>query len=558
MPRPVLALCALLLGCVPTEGPRASAPVVAKPATASLKKAPDRPFKTPDDGLVFAIGGDPETLDPAKARGVNEGKLIDNLFEGLLEHPLGGQVPVPGVAARWSISDDGLTYIFHLRRDARWSNGDPVTAEDFRYSWLRVLDPTFGAPYADMLFVIEGARAYYMGRNADQATVGVKAVGPHTLEVRLAYVAPYFLELCSFQTFRPVHRATVERHGGRWTRPENIVSNGAYILAEWAPGQRLEGRRNPHYWDQAAVALEMFRVLVVQENTTLVNLYEAGELDWTGGSDLPAIKMSTLSRRPDYHQDPYNGVYFYRFNVDHPALADARVRRALSFAVDRAAIARVMQGGVTGTGDFVPPSAGYPPSGQSHAFEPEVAQHLLAQAGYPRGKGFPRMRLLYNTQENHKRIAEMIQQMWRRYLGVRVDLENREWKVYLANVKTRQYQVTRSGWIGDYHDPMTFLDLWTTGNGNNNTGWSDREYDALIERARRAGDPRVRFRLLSRAEKTLLTRGPVLPIYHYARSYLLNPAVRGFVPHRLDRHPIKYMRKVRPSPGTSPESAEAR
>jgi len=545
------------MGCAAPEGPIRPLDNPAKPAAAAPSSPPERAFKTPDNGVVFAIGGDPETLDPAKARGVNEGKIIDNLFEGLLEHPLGGAAPVPGVASRWTVSKDGLTYTFHLRRDARWSNGDPVTAEDFRFSWLRVLDRRTAAPYADMLFVIDGARAYYEGRRDDAGSVGIHVVDAHTLRVRLAYVAPYFLELCSFQTFRPVHRAAVETHAARWTRPENMISNGAYMLAEWMPGRRLEARRNPHYWGREAVAMEMFRVVVVQENTTMINLYEAGELDWTGGSDLPAIQMHTLSRRPDYHQDPYNGAYFYRFNVDHPALADARIRHALSFAVDRGAIAKVMQGGVKGTGRFVPPSAGFPETNQAHRFDPERAQTLLAEAGYPKGRGFPRLRLLYNTQENHKRIAEMVQQMWRRHLGIAIDLENQEWKVYLANVKGGQYQISRSGWIGGYHDPMTFLDLWTSGGGNNNTGWSDKEYDTLIEKARREGNPRARLAALSRAEKTLLTRGPVLPIYHYARSYLLNPAVQGFQAHRLDRHPVKYMRKSPPKQGASPHSAEA-
>ena len=552
-----MALCILFPACAAPEGPIRPVERAVKATPGALPASSDRAFKTPDNGLVFAIGGDPETLDPAKARGVNEGRLIDNLFEGLLEHPLGGATPVPGVASRWTVSKDGLTYTFDLRKEARWSNGEPVTAHDFHYSWLRILDRRTAAPYADMFFVIDGARAFYEGRSEDPATVGIRVLDPHRLQVRLAYVAPYFLELCAFQSFRPVHQATVTAHGDRWTRPQHIVSNGAYRLVEWAPGQRLEAHRNPQYWDREKVVLDQFRVLVIQENSTMINLYEAGELDWTGGSDLPAIQMATLSRRADYHEDPYNGVYFYRFNIDHPALADVRIRHALSFAVDREAIAKVMQGGVVATGRFVPPADGLPDTGLAHEFDPDRAQRLLAEAGYAEGRGFPRLRLLYNTQENHKRIAEMVQQMWRRHLGVNIDLENQEWKVYLANVKSRQYQIGRSGWIGDYHDPMTFLDLWTTGSGNNNTGWSDREYDALIDRARREGNPRERIASLVRAEKTLLTRGPILPIYHYARSYLLNPAVEGFRPHRLDRHPVKYMRKSRPSSGATSQSPEA-
>ncbi len=502
-------------------------------------------FKTGKDRFVFAIGGEPETLDPGRARGVNENKIISNLFEGLVEVPLGAGPVVPGVAERWERSEDGLSYTFHLRKNAKWSNGDPVTAHDFYYSWMRVLDTALGAPYSDMLYVIAGARDFYEGRNPDPKSVAITVVDDYTLRVKLAYVAPYFLDLLAFYTYRPVHRATVERHPDRWTRPENIVVNGPYILTEWSLNQRLVAGQNPHYWDKASLGIREFEALPIQENTTMLTVYEGGGLDWNGALDLPAIKISSLERRPDYHVDPYLGVYFYRYNVTREVLADNRIRQALAMAVDREAITTVIKMGITPSATMVPKVGDYVSAETDVRFDPQRARALFAEAGYPGGEGFPRLQLLYNTQENHKRVAEMIQQMWSRHLGVGVDLENQEWKVYLKSQRDLDYDISRSGWIGDYLDPMTFLGMWSTGNGNNNTGWSDKEYDGLLERARREGDVKRRLELLREAEAILLQRGPVLPIYHYARAYLLNPAVEGFEPHPLDLHPIKYIRKTR-------------
>lgn len=502
-------------------------------------------FQTGPRTFVFALIGEPETLDPGKARGVNENLVVSNLFEGLVDTPLGAGDPIPGVAERWTISGDGLVYTFHLRPDAKWSNGDPVTAEDFRYSWLRVLDPKTASPYADMLFPIAGAEAFYRGQGADPKSVGVEVVDALTLRVTLAHVAPYFLELCTFYTYLPVHRATVEAHGDRWTRPEHMVSNGPYRLVEWLFNQRVVGEKNPHYWGRDRLGIDRFEALPIEEATTMVTVYESGNLDWSGAVDLPAIKHGILSRRPDYHEDPYLGVYFYRYNVTEPVLVDNRVRQALAMAVDREAIVKVIKMGITPAVTYVPPMPGYIAGETDVRFDPDRARALLTEAGYPGGEGFPRLQLLYNTQENHKRIAEMVQQMWDRHLGITVDLENQEWKVYLKSQQALSYDISRSGWIGDYLDPMTFLGMWTEGNGNNNTGWADREYDGLLTRARFESDPQARLAILRDAETILLQRGPVLPVYHYARAYLLNPAVEGFRPHPQNLHPIKYIRKTR-------------
>ncbi len=526
---------------LPTPGAK---PIGATPkAGAGSKKKPTKKWQTGKDEFVFAISGEPETLDPGRMRGVNESKVCDQMFEGLLEYPMGNADMAPGIATSHEVSADGLVYTFHLRKDAKWSNGDPLTAEDFRYSWLRVLDKKLASPYADILFVIKGAKAYFTAEKPDPATVGVEVIDPQTLKVTLAYVAPYFVELAAFHTLRPVHRATIEKHAEKWTRAENIVSNGPYKLVDWRPGKHLKMVLNEHHWAAKTIKTRRVTIRPIQENTSVINQYKAGMLDWTGATDLPSLQIAELSRRDDYHEDPYHGTYFFRFNVDHGALKDKRVRRALSFAVNRDAVVKVIKLGFTASGVFVPRQRGYTPPQNAHSFDPAAAKRLFAAAGYPDGKGFPPLQLLYNTQENHKQVAEMVQEMWKTHLSITVELVNQEWKVYLKSMQSQDYQMARSGWIGDYHDPMTFLDMWITGSGNNNTGWGDPRYDALIEQARREGDPVKRMAVLQSAEKLLLEEAPILPIKQYARAYLLNPAVRGFKPHTLNQHPSFYVFK---------------
>ncbi len=489
----------------------------------------------------YAINGEPETLDPAKLRGVPEASIAIQVFEGLLEYPKGEGAMQPGVAERWELSPDGRTYTFHLRADAKWSNGDPVTAEDFRWSWLRVLDKQTGSSYAETMFIIDGAKAFMESATPDVSTVGLRVVDRLTLSVKLSHVAPYFLELCGFHTFRPVHRATVENFGDHWTRPGNIVANGPFLPSDWVSNKHLELRRNEKYWDVRHVALETIRVLPVQENSTAVNLFDAGQIDWTGTVDLPAIGFAQLQTRPDYREDAYLGTYFYRINVTREPFKDVRVRRALSLSIDRESIVKVIKGGNLTATTFVPKMAGFTSADAPHLYDPREAKRLLSEAGFPDGKGFPRFALLYNTEQNHKRVAEMMQQMWQRDLGISVDLINQEWKVYLQAQEHLDYDLSRSGWVADYQDPIAFLELFTTGNGNNNTGFGDKEYDTAVDQVRTSADPVARAVLLTRLESILLSRGPIIPIYFYGRPYLLNRQVRGFEPHLLDLHPFKYL-----------------
>ncbi len=483
--------------------------------------------------FTFAIAGEPETLDPSKIRGIIGVQVMINVLEGLVEYPNGDGPVVPALAERWVISADGRTYTFSLRRDARWTTGEPVTAADLRWSWLRVLDPKQGSPNADKLFLIEGAKAFHTGGAADVPAIEV--VDPRTLRVRLAYVAPYFTDLLAFPCFRPVHRASVEKHGDAFTRPENLVSNGPYRLAERAVGKPIVLRRDPKYHGAAGVAVEEVRVVPVQENSTMVNLYESGELDWSGNTDLPALQMAALSRRADYREVPYNGAYFYLFNVAR--LPNPKVRRALGMAIDRAAIVGVLRGGLRAAPTYVPPLPHTRRPDHPLRFDPPAARALLAAGGGPP----PGLQLLYNTNENHKRVAEMVQQMWKRHLGITVELVNQEWKVYLKTMHAQDFQVARAGWIGIFLDPLAFLARWETGHGQNDSGWSDPGYDGLIAQARVEPNPPKRLELLRRAESALMERGPVLPIYWYADSYLLHRRVKGMKPYVLNLYPVKYL-----------------
>lgn len=499
---------------------------------------PDAPGPTPakvskTQVFRFAIAGEPETLDPSKIRGVIGVQVMINVLEGLVEYPNGNGPVVPALAERWDLSADGRTYTFHLREGARWSNGEPVTAADVRWSWMRVLDPKQASPNADKLFLIEGARAYHTGQAEDVPAIEVK--GPRTLVVRLAYVAPYFLDLAAFPCFRPVHRASVETHGDRFTRPENLVSSGPYRLAERGVGKPIVLRKDERYYGAADVAIDEVRIIPVQENSTMVNLYDAGKLDWSGSTDLPALQMAALARRDDYREVPYNGAYFYLFNVAR--VPDPRVRRALGMAIDRDAIVRVVRGGLRAAPTYVPPLPGTRRPGGALRFDPEAARQLLASAGGPPAS----LQLLYNNNENHKRVAEMVQQMWKLHLGVTVELVNQEWKVYLKTMHNQDFQVARAGWIGIFLDPLAFLARWETGHGQNDSGWSDPEYDGLLEKARREPDPETRLTLLRGAESVLMDRGPVLPIYWYADSHLVRAQVKGMRPYILSLYPVRYL-----------------
>lgn len=501
-----------------------------------------------DQILHRGIGAEVSDLDPHLATTIAEIDLASALFEGLIaEHPVDLR-PVPGVAERWEVSPDLLRYTFHLRRNARWSDGRPVTAEDFVASWRRVLTPSLAAENAGLLYVLQGAEAFHKGASIDFGQVGVSAPDPHTLKVTLEHPTPYFLSLLTHPAWLPVPLPVIEAagdaftRGNPWTRPGRLVGNGAFTLKTWQPNRVIVVEKAPTYWDAATVRLTAIHFYPVESRDTEERMFRTGQLHVTYA--LPFSKVDAYRREaPDQLRiDPYLNSYFFRLNLRHPALSHEKVRRALSLAIDRTAIVeKILRGGQRAATTMTPPGVpNYtPPPDTPDDFE--AARTLLAEAGFPGGKGLLPLEVLYNTSENHRLLAEAIQEMWRRELGIEVRLVNQEFKVVLAQRRLGDFQILLSDWVGDYLDASTFLELWRSDSANNHTGWSDQEYDAHLFAAARNPDPVARADQLRRAEALLLAEAPIIPLYHNTHVFLLHPAVKGWHPTLLDRHPYKHV-----------------
>lgn len=484
----------------------------------------------PPDGLPrpqvlrYNNSAEPQTLDPARMVGLPDVTVALGLFEGLTTlHPRTLR-PMPGIAESWTVEDAGRTYRFRLR-PSLWSDGSPLAAADFAYAWRRVLQPDTGAAYASLFQCVESFRP----------------LDGLTLEVRLRDPVPYFLELAAFATFAPVQRRCIEAHDRAWTRPEHLVCNGPFTLAEWRPFERIVLRKNPRYWDAARVALDEVRVFAITDSETALKKYLNGEVDWI--REVPGPKIADAARLPGFRYSPQLNTYFFRFNVTRPPLDDPRVRKAFSLAVDKESIARhLLRAGQRPARSFVPPILpGYTPA-KGPACDPAEARRLLAQAGFPGGRSFPRLTLLYNSSESHQQIAETLQHMWRTELGIRVALFNQEWGVYQNSMRTRDYDIARSSWVGDYADPSTFLDCFGAGNGNNRTGWSNAEYDRLLALAAAEAHAARRAGLYRQAERILVCdEMPILPLYFYVNAYLVHPRVQGVYDNSRNLHPFQYI-----------------
>jgi oligopeptide transport system substrate-binding protein len=499
--------------------------------------------------LLLGNGAEPKGLDPHRVTGVTENKIISALTEGLIAyHPSDDNIPEPGVAQSWEANADASEWTFHLRPDARWSNGDAVTAHDFVYSYQRMLSPDLAAEYAQMLFVMHNAEAYYRGEVTDFSQVGVAADGDHTLRIRLIGPTPFFLSMLTHYSWFPVHPPTIERHGGpvdlggQWTLAGNHVGNGAYQLTEWRPNQYIKVEANPYYWDRDRLQINTIYFFPIEDDNTEQRMFNSGRLHLTSTvptNDIPALKRANS---PHLRIDPYLGTYFYRFNVTRPPLDNPKVREALTLAIDRQAIVdKVALGDQQPATAFVPPGFSHYESPVKIGYDPERARQLLAEAGYPDGRGFPQLYLLFNTSEGHRKIAEAVVAMWNSTLNIRMQLENKEWKVYLDAQSHLDYDISRSGWIGDYMDPITFLEMFTTGNGNNDTGWTNPEYDRLIELGFRSTSAADHLAALQAAEAILLTELPIAPLYFYTRIYQISPRLRGWNPKLLDNRSYKYL-----------------
>ena len=606
----------------------------------------------------FTNSAEPKTLDPQLATGEPEQRILRSLFEGLARLDARSLEPVPGVAESWDISADGKTYTFHLRPNARWTDGHPLTAHDFTYAWRRLQEPSLGSEYAYIMHMVRYAQA--LNTHADQAAAlqgpiqaavaelsrkfpgpipaaellafsakqnldatlkgtpnellrgfllrpagdmphaefsalpaqfalegkrraalyeeakrhfgidgGAYAKDDHTLVVELIAPTPYFLELTSFYPLSPIPRWAVEKRDGRnWFLPKRIVSNGPFQLTDWRVGDRIRLERSETYWGRSEVKLRDMDVLPIENATTALNLYLTGEVDWLPQQSVPQDLAPDLLERPDFFSGPAFIAYYYRINCTRKPFDDVRVRKALNLAIDREQITRdVLRLGQLPAKYLVPPGIrGYKPPETGIVFDVEQARRLLAEAGFPDGRGFPKFGILYNTLESHKKVAEVLADQLRRNLHVEVSAYNQEWQSYQQSTRAMDYDLSRAGWIGDYEDPYTFLDLWTTNGGNNQTGWGSVVYDRLLAAAadverfvkqpefvlehahdaptlthmiddvRSSGDTtqrlkhmgELRMALLAEAERILVhDEFPILPTYVYVTSNLVKPNVKG-------------------------------
>jgi oligopeptide transport system substrate-binding protein len=505
-----------------------------------------------DDQILFVgNGAEPEGLDPHIVTGVPEHHILTALFEGLVGMDSSDLSPIPGVAERWEESDDGLVYTFYLREDAKWSNGDPVVAGDFLYAWQRILSPNMASEYGYMLYSMKNAREFAEGTISDFSQVGARAIDDRTVEVTLSNKTPYFLQLHIHYSWYPVHQATIEKFGAMddritpWTRPENMVSNGAFVLTRWEPNNVIETRKSDQYWNKDTVGLRGVNFYPVTNERTEERMFLAGELHMTENVHVSRVAVFKEQSPELIRLDPWIGSYFYRVNTQREPFDDPRVRRALAMAIDRDSITTyILKGGETTGGTLTPPNVNGYTAEANISFDPEAARVLLADAGYGDGVDFPAFTILYNTSEKHKIIAVAIQQMWKTHLGVNVTLENQDWKVYLASTSNSNmdYDVARAGWIGDFVDPVNFLECFTSDNGNNRTGWSNLEYDGYLNASISADTQAERFALFQKAEAILAEEVPVIPIYHYTRPFLLAPEVKNFQPNLLGYVPYHTLR----------------
>lgn len=601
--------------------------------------------------LLFGNSNEPKGLDPQVVSGVLESNILRALCEGLVtDHPSEDATYGYGGAESLEPDETSTVWTARLRRNARWSDGEPVTARDYTFSYQRILTPSFGAKYAEMLYFLDGAQEFNRGfrgrilfertpRDGDPAwqelaavgfqpdesipaealeaiagkswdeldpagrrlwarsrgldglkqaelewiaedpagrfvwpdgfahaelvlarlissfdedlwklaRVGVEALDDFTLRLTLRGPTPYFPQLLKHYTWFPVPKHVVLKHGtmtqkgNRWAKFGNFVSNGPFQLKSWRINDHLEVERNPHYWNAAAVTLNGVRFLPINNSYTEARMFRNGQLHQTYSAPPEMVDLMERENPEILRQEPYVGTMFYRCNTTREPLNDPRVRRALNLAIQQSDLCeKVMRGFLPASG-MTPPMDGYEtPNVVSH--DPEQARRLLAEAGFPGGKGFPRMKILIASRETAATMAQAVQAMWRQELGIETEIENKEWTAYLAAMQGLDYDFAASGWIGDYLDPLTFLEMWTTGNGNNMTGWSNAEFEELLKQSHQEADPAKRYAILNQAERILLEDSPTLLIAWYARNYFLDPAVEGWYPLLLDNHPFQSLR----------------
>lgn len=485
-----------------------------------------------DQVFRYVLESEPATLDPAKSTAIPESLAELQLFEGLTRLDDHDQ-PQPGVADSWEISPDGLHYRFHLRQDAKWSNGDPVTAADFEFAWKRALAPDTASENAYMLYPIKNAQDYNDDKIAADE-VGIHAVDAHTLDVTLDKPTAYFLSLTAFHAYYPVPQKIVAAQPDTWTiHEQTLISNGPFTLKHWIHNGKLEFVKNENYWDHAAVKLPRMEWPIVDSQTTRLLLVENGEADMM--VEPPAVEYERLSRENRLTVAPYLGSYYYVFNTKKPPFDNVKVRQAFALALNREALVKnVVRGGKEAAYAWVAPGLIDPATGQDFRQEggnyaaenANLAKKLLAEAGYPDGQGLAPITILFNSNELNQSVAEAIQAMWQKNLGVSVTLTNQESKVFLASRSHGEFQIARASWIADYADPMTFMDVFR--DPDNDAKYHNEAYNQLIKTAQATADQPSRMAAMHQAEKMLFNDAVIIPIYYTTQPFVASPRLKGY------------------------------
>lgn len=509
-----------------------------------------------DGGIVLdvSVGPEPETIDPSLNTAVDGATYINHVFEGLMKLNEKSEI-VEGVAESYTVSDDGLVYTFKIRKDAKWSDGKDLTADAFVYSWRRLVDPATASDYNYMIDMVKNANEI-MAEEMDPSELGIRAIDEKTLEITLAVATPYFLEICAFPTTFPLREDIVSKDPDTWTQnPKTYIGNGPFVLDSWEHQSMIVMKKNDKYYAKDEIVPSTINFHLMEDKNTILAAFENGEILF--GDDLPNEEIERMTGK-GLQIEGQLGTYFLCLNVEDEIVKDVNIRKALSLAIDRNYIVdSVAKGGQQPADTFVPTGLSdinvtdefHDKANKWYSVDPAdydanvaEAQRLMEEAGYPNGEGFPSLELMINP--GHEAIAEAIIYMWQDKLGVTATISSQDWAVFIDTRNQGDYQIARHGWLADYNDPISFLDMWVTGGGNNDAQYSNPEYDDLIKRVKASSDRTERMTLMHQAEDILGEDLPVIPIYYYTDLFLLSDKLEGFYSSPLG---YKFFTKAKPA-----------
>lgn len=492
------------------------------------------------DTLRMNLQAEPPSLDWLVTTDSTSFDVISNLMTGLTQYTNSLAVE-PGCAEKWEVLDNGTRYLFHLRKNVFWTDGKPVTAHDFEYSWKRLLDPKTAAQYAFFLYDLKNGFEVNSGKEKDINNIGVKALDDYTLEARLKRPAAYFIYLTAFCPTYPQRKDIVEKFGERWTEPENLVTNGPFILSNWEHEYKIELTANPRFFE-GPPRLKKIKLFMIPEQATAFGLFENNQLDYVDNRSFPTSDVQRYLDSPLYKNIPLLRATYIGYNVTKPPFTDARIRRALSMSIDRTVFPKILRRKELPAFNWVPPALQGYSKDSAIPYDPEEGKRLLAEAGYPDGKGFPPVKLLYPQREDAKLMVEAFQEQLKRNLNISVQLEVNEWKVYLAMLNRDAPPMYRGSWGADYPDPETFMNLFTSHNGNNDTRWKNAKYDSLVDRAAGEQNSQLRAKLYAEADAYLSREeAPIIPIYYATQNLMVKPWVKNMEFNALD---VQFFKKV--------------